>query len=155
MRTRTAVRYEDDVYTWSQQQAAALRRAARSRLSLPEPIDFLNIAEEIESLGASELRELYSRYLVLLMHLLKWEYQPDKRSPSWRSTIRTQRRELAKLLQTSPGLKPKRRSELAQAYAGAREDAAEETGLPLARFPETCPYNIEQVESTAWWPGDP
>jgi hypothetical protein len=62
MTTRSAARYEDDVYTWSQQQAEALRHAARSRANLPEPVDFANVAEEIESLGASELRELYRHF---------------------------------------------------------------------------------------------
>ncbi|MEI4926986.1 DUF29 domain-containing protein, partial [Klebsiella pneumoniae] len=90
-------------YTWSLQQAEALRRAAASRVNLPDPIDFANVAEEIESLAASQLRELYSRYRVLAAHLLKWQHQPDRRTPSWRTTIRTQRDEIADLLQTSPG----------------------------------------------------
>ncbi len=154
MPTPTATRYEDDVYTWSQEQAAALRRAARTRLNLPEPVDFANVAEEIESLGASQLRELYSRYRVLLLHLLKWQHQPDRRGPSWRVTIRNQRDEIAELLGMSPGLKPKRPAQLTKAYRGARQDAADETGLPLERFPETCPYTLEQVESATWWPGE-
>lgn len=154
MPARTATRYEDDVYTWTQEQAAALRRAARTRLDLPDPIDFANVAEEIESLGIAQLHALYSRYVVLLMHLLKWQYQPERRTPSWSATIRTQRREIAKLLRLSPGLKPKRPAELAEAYAAAREDAAAETGLPVERFPETCPYTLEEVESPAWWPGE-
>jgi hypothetical protein len=153
MSTRTAVRYEDDVYTWSQQQAQALRRAAVSRSNLPEPIDFLNVAEEIESLGVSQLRELYSRYVVLLVHLLKWQHQPAKRSRSWRLTVHTQRDELAKLLRISPGLKRKRIAELTEAHAVARARAVIETGLPIERFPQTCPYAPEEVESTDWWPG--
>ena len=147
MTTRTAVRYEDDVYTWSLQQAAALRRAARSRVNLPDPLDFANLAEEIESLGISQQRELYSRYLVLLVHLLKWEHQPLQRGASWRATIRTQRNELEKLLRLSPGLKPKRRAELQDAYRRARDDAADETGLPPDTFPDKCPWTPDQVES--------
>jgi hypothetical protein len=154
MSTRTAVRYEDDFYGWSQEQAAALRRAAAARVNLPAPLDFANLAEEIESLGASQLRELYSRYRVLLLHLLKWQYQPAKRSPSWRGTINTQRREIEDLLSLSPSLKPKRRARLAKAYAAAREDAANETGLPIGTFPERCPYTLEEVESGAFWPGE-
>ncbi|HET6468769.1 MAG TPA: DUF29 domain-containing protein [Geminicoccaceae bacterium] len=154
--TRTAVRYEDDFYTWSQEQATALRRAAKSRANLSDPLDFENLAEEIESLGISQQRELYSRYAVILLHLLKWQYQPGRRSRSWRASIRTQRREIAELLLISPGLKPKRRAQLARAYIGAREDAAEQTGLPIERFPELCPYTLEQVESGDWWPeGEP
>jgi hypothetical protein len=102
MPTRAAARYEDDFYSWTLEQAAALHRAASSRVNLPEPLDLANLAEEIESLGAFELREPYSRYLALLMHLLRWQHQPERRTPSWRATIRTQRHELARLLKTSP-----------------------------------------------------
>jgi hypothetical protein len=154
MPTRTAVRYEDDVYSWSLEQAAALRRAARARASLPEPIDFENVAEEIESLGVSQLRELYSRYRVLLVHLLKWQHEPARQGPSWRITIRNQRDEIAELLAQSPGLEPKRRGQLAKAYKGARADAADATGLDPATFPESCPWTPEQVESAAFWPGE-
>lgn len=153
MPTTTAVRYDEDFYGWTQDQAAKLRRAAASRVNLPDPVDFANLAEEIESLGVSQLRELYSRYVVLLMHLLKWEHQPERRGPSWRSTVSTQRREIAKLLSLSPGLKSKRGKELVDAYAAAREDAAEETGLSIDGFPEACPYSLEQVEDRGWWPG--
>jgi hypothetical protein len=152
MPTRTAIRYEDDFYSWSQEQAAALRRAAAVRVNLPDPLDFANLAEEIESLGLEQLRELYSRYRVLLLHLLKWQYQPQRRTPSWRTTIRLQRDELARLLKLSPGLKPKRRAALLDAYTGAREDAADATRLPLGRFPEQCPYTLEEVEGGAFWP---
>ena len=152
MPSRSAARYDDDVYTWSREQAEALRRAARSRVNLPDPIDFEHVAEEIESLGISQLRELHSRYVVLLAHLLKWQHQPERRSPSWRRTIRTQRHELAKLLSLSAGLKAKRAGELADAWPRAREDAADETGLPLERFPEVCPYGVDAVEDAAFWP---
>lgn len=152
MPVRAATRYEDDVYSWSREQAAALRRAAASRINLPEPVDFVNIAEEIESLGISQLNELYSRYRVLLMHLLKWQFQPEKRSPSWRKTIRTQRDLIARLLRQSPGLKSKRHAECTDAYAGAREDAADETGLPPERFPADCPYVPDEIESASFWP---
>lgn len=155
MPTRTATRYEDDTYTWAVEQAAALRRAARSRVNLPAPVDFLNVAEEIESLGVSQLRELRSRYIVLLAHLLKWQYQPQKRGPSWRATIRTQRREIADLLALSPGLRPKRQARLTDAYIAAREDAARQTRLSLDRFPEPCPYSLEEVERQGWFPGAP
>lgn len=153
MSGRAAARYEDDAYTWSREQAAALRRAAASRTNLPEPVDFLNVAEEIESLGISQLNELYSRYRVLLMHLLKWQFQPERRSASWRKTIRTQRDLIGRLLRQSPGLRPKRQAELADAYAGAREDAADETDLAVERFPRACPYGLDEVESGSFWPG--
>jgi Domain of unknown function DUF29 len=152
MTTRTAARYEDDMYTWSRQQAAALRRAARSRVNLPDPIEFANVAEEIDSLGISQPHELASRYRVLLMHLLKWQYQADKRTLSWRSTVNTQRDEIADLLERSPGLKPKCRTELAKAYRRARAAAAGETELPIETFLAQCPWTPAQVESTTFWP---
>jgi hypothetical protein len=154
MPARAATRYEDDVYKWTREQAAALCRAATSRVNLPEPVDFMNVAEEIESLGISQLNELYWHYRVLLMHLLKWQLQPAKRSPSWRKTIRTQRDLIARLLRNSPGLKPKRQAELIEAYTGAREDAADETGLPVVRFPPTCPYSLDEAEAAAFWPDE-
>ncbi len=152
MTRRATVPYEDDFFTWTREQAQALRKAAASRVDLPSPVDFANVAEEIESLGISQLRELYSRYRVLLAHLLKWQHQPDHRTPSWRTTIRTQRDEIARLLRLSPGLKPKRQAELDDAYPAAREDAADETGLALERFPERCPYALQEVEDAGFWP---
>jgi hypothetical protein len=154
MPSRLAVRYEDDFYSWTREQAAALRRVAATRANLPEPVDLENVAEEIESLGVSQLRELSARYRVLLLHLLKWQYQPDKRTPIWRTTIRDQRHEIADLLQLSPGLKPKRAARLAQAYPRARDDAAEETGLPVEQFPVACPYTLGEIEAGEWWPID-
>jgi hypothetical protein len=154
MPTRAAAGYDEDFYTWTRDQAAALRRAARSRANLPDPVDFLNVAEEIESLGASQLRELYSRYRVLLMHLLKWRYEPERQTPSWRITIRNQRDEIARLLKMSPGLKPKRRAQMLDAYTGARADAADETGLPLDQFPQACPWTLDEVECATFWPGE-
>lgn len=148
----TTARYDTDFYSWTQDQAAKLRRAATSHINLPDPVDFANLAEEIESLGISQVRELYSRYVVLLTHPLKWEHQAKR--GSWRNTVNTQRREIAKLLSLSPGLKPRRARELADAYASAREDAAEQTKLPTECFPEICPYSLEQVEDRAWWPAD-
>src|SRR5262245_15403138 len=92
--------YSDDFYTWTQTTAALIR--AGKWLD----IDAESLAEEVESLGKSQQRELSSRLDVLLMHLLKWQYQPERRQigQSWRSTIRTQRRELQRLLVQNPGL---------------------------------------------------
>ena len=142
----------DNFYGWTREQARALRAsAAASRVDLPAPVDFANLAEEIESLGISQLRELYSRYRVLLAHLLKWQHQPDHRTPSWRTTIRTQRDEIAKALRLSPGLKLKRQAELDEAYAGAREDAADD-GARVPAVSERCPYALDEVEDRAFWP---
>jgi len=134
--------YAQDFYTWTKTTAALIRAGKWSAL------DREALAEEIESLGKSQHRELGSRLDVLLLHLLKWGYQPLERSGSWRSTIRTQRRELRRLLQQNPGLP----SAVADGYPDARLDASDETGLPLATFPATCPWTLEQVLDADFWP---
>jgi hypothetical protein len=144
--------YDTDLYTWTQRQAAALRRVARERVDTTEPVDWEHVAEEIEDMGKAQARELYSRYLVLLAHLLKWRHQPEQRSGGWRGTIVEQRIQLAKLLRGSPGLKPKRSAEFREAYADARSIAAAETGLPLATFPPHPPYTLDEAMDPAFWP---
>jgi uncharacterized protein DUF29 len=138
--------YEQDFYAWTQEQAALLRKGA------VQDLDLANLAEEIESLGKSQHRELGSRLDVLVLHLLKWGYQPRERSGSWRSTIRTQRRELRRLLQQQPSLRPLVPDAVADGYPDARLDAGDETGLPLATFPATCPWTPEQVLDADFWP---
>ena len=130
--------YESDTYGWALQQAEALRAAARLKLNTPLALDWENLAEEIESLGKSQARELSSRYYRLLAHLLKWEFQPDRRTPSWRGTVTEQRTELREVIDDSPSLKPQRQARFDRAYRDARELAAAETRLPLATFPEKC-----------------
>lgn len=150
--TRPNFDYDTDFYGWCLDQAAALRRASEARLNLAEPLDLANLAEEIESLGRSQERELGSRYKVLLMHLLKWRHQQEGRSVSWRATIRNQRWELARLLRQNPSLRRLRADEVADAYPPCREDAADETGLPVETFPATCPFTLEQIHDMDFWP---
>jgi Domain of unknown function DUF29 len=126
--------YEQDFYQWTQQMAELLRSGRWQEL------DVENIAEEIESLGRSDRRELKSRLDILLMHLLKWLCQPDSRTNSWRSTITEQRIRILDLLEDSPSLKPFLEGEFNQCYENARKLAADETGLPLTIFPENCPF---------------
>jgi hypothetical protein len=137
--------YEKDTYTWALQQADALRRRSANE------IDWENVAEEIESVGRSEARELESRYTVLLAHLLKWRFQLDKRSGSWEATIKVQRRLIDKELRNNPGLKPRREELFADAYVAAL-GVAVETGLGLEAFPEASPFTIEQAMDDAFWP---
>lgn len=144
--------YERDFYDWTRRQAELLRHAGGMRLNAVPGLDWEHIAEEIETLGKSQLRELYSRYKVLLLHLLKWRHQPPLRGASWRGTIRHQRDEISRLLADSPSLRSKRQPELRRAYVKAREDAEDETGLPLSAFPETCPFTLDQVEDDSFWP---
>lgn len=138
--------YDTDFFRWTEEQAAALRAG---RL---EDLDLSNLAEEIESLGRSDRREIESRLGVLLMHLLKWRYQPQKRSGSWETTIRTQRREIEKLLNDSPSLRREVGAFTQGAYDSSRRNAAAETGMPLEAFPAACPFRVEDVMTDEWLP---
>ena len=139
----TATLYDEDLVLWSEHQAALLRRrAAGERVNEIEP-DWLNIAEEIEGVGRSERRELRNRLARLLQHLLKWRYQPDHRSRSWRATIAAQRREIEALLADSPSLRATLSDVLPGAYRAGRADAMTETGL--LDLPAVLPFSVEQV----------
>jgi hypothetical protein len=138
--------YDTDFYAWTQEQAELLRQG---RLA---DIDLENLIEEIESLGRSERRSFRSALLLLTQHLLKWQYQPEKRSPSWQTTIRTQRRQIAMMLEDNPSFKAWIPEALAKGYADGRKDAADETGISLPTFPETCPYPWEQLTDEDWLP---
>jgi hypothetical protein len=141
--------YETDTYTWAMKQSDALRRRSANE------IDWDNVAEEIESVGKTELRELRSRYTVLLTHLLKWLIQPHSRSASWEITIKGQRRELTRHLAANPGLKLLRDSTFGEAYMEARDAAAIETALPLGDFPDTNPFTLAQAMDDSFWPDGP
>jgi uncharacterized protein DUF29 len=147
MRTNTAL-YDQDFYAWTQEQAARLREGALHDL------DVTNLAEEIESLGKSDRRALGSHLRNLVLHLLKWHWQPPGRYPgySWRASIRNARAEIAVLLEDSPRLRREVSGLLSRWYPLARLDASDETGLPLATFPEACPWTPEQVLDEAFWP---
>jgi Domain of unknown function DUF29 len=137
--TQARVRYEDDLFAWTQEQAALLRAHAA------DAIDWENLAEEIESMGGRDRRELESRLAVVLLHLLKWQAQHALRGPSWRKTLRTQRREIRKLLKQSPSLRREVPDLMRDAYADAVKDAIEETGPRPDVFRDTCPYASDDV----------
>ena len=138
--------YERDFYAWTEQQATLLKARYLSG------IDIDNLAEEIESMGASQRRELHSRLRVLVAHLLKWRHQTQARSSGWRGTIRTQRYEIDLLLQQSPSLRSRVPDALARSYPPARVLAADETGLRETMFSETCPFTLEQILDHDYWP---
>ena len=140
--------YETDFYAWSNEQAALLRAGKLSSA------DIEHIAEEIESMGRGEKRELVSRLRVLLHHLLKWQHQPSRRGNSWRLSIANARDELDTHLRDNPSLKAKLEETVADAYRLARRDAAAETGLAETTFPPECPYSIEQMMAESFWPGE-
>ena len=144
--------YERDFYTWTQRQADALRRAAEAQVNTPEALDWANVAEEIESMGREQAAKLRSSYRVLLMHLLKWQFQPNLQSRSWRATIARERGDAAEHLMENPGLKPRQEELFVAAYRRARKEAVVETGLLLKMFPETCPFTIEQALDDDFWP---
>ena len=143
---RNSVDYDEDFCAWTVEQARLLRSGGLSS------IDLENIAEEIESLGRSDRRELESRLTVLMMHLLKWRIQSKLRSQSWSGTILEQRQRIAKLLQESPSLRPSVDEVLAEAYSDAREAASNETGLPETEFPAECPFKPDEVLSRDFLP---
>lgn len=136
--------YEQDFLQWTQEQVEHLQRRAWEKL------DVENLIEELETLGRSERREFGSHLQVLIMHLLKWQYQPDRRSRSW-DTISRSRDKVQDCLEDTPSL----RRFLLDAewtekyYRRARRDAAKETApetaLPPERLPIDCPYAIDQL----------
>lgn len=138
--------YQTDFYAWAMEQAALLRAGGLSTA------DIANIAEEIESLGRAEKRELVNRLTVLLLYLLKWRFQPGFRSPSWNSSIREQRIRLRSHLKDNPSLKSKLDEAFAEAYELAVIGAARETGLPETDFPKASPYGFEQAVDDSFWP---
>lgn len=131
--------YEQDFYEWTQQMASILRNGHIDQL------DIENIAEEIESLGRSDKRELRSRLTVLLMHLLKWHYQPERRSNSWKATVTEQRIRILDLLAESPSLVSYLEGETDRCYKNAKALASAETGLNPTTFPQNCPYLLTEV----------
>ncbi len=134
-------RYEDDGYTWAIEQAALLREG---RLDL---IDVANIADEIIDVAKRETQSTRSALRLVLQHLLKWDYQPARRSRSWALTIRTQRRDFDREIRENPGLKPELDRLLAEAYADARDDALAESDLLDSDIPALCPYDWDAITS--------
>lgn len=141
--------YETDFYSWTQQQVSLLRNQQWHQL------DLLNLIEEIESLGRKERQELRNRLSVLITHLLKWEYQPQRRSRSWLATIRVQRRDTLRLLKDNPSLKPYLEEILPEAYEDGRDLAMGETDLPKSTFPSERAYTLTEILDEQFYPGEP
>ena len=138
--------YDRDFYAWANEQAALLRAGKLDRA------DIENIAEEIESMGRSEKRELVNRLAVLLLHLLKWRLQPAFRSTSLRLTIKEQRDRLRRHMDDNPSLKSRLDEAMADAYDLAQIAAERETGFAAESFPETCPSTFELAMSDIFLP---
>ena len=139
--------YEIDLAAWSDQQAAALRRRAANE------IDWENVAEEIESLGRSDKREIRNRLAVIVEHLLKWAYQPDQRSSSWRGSVVEARQQIASLIDESPSLQAYPAAVLTARHgAWAHGRARAEAASGITGLPEVCPWSAEQLLDDAFWP---
>jgi hypothetical protein len=139
--------YEKDLHAWANEQARLLR-AGRFDL-----LDIEHIAEEIEDVGKSEQRELANRMAVLLTHLLKWQYQTDRRGASWEKPIKAQRESIRYALEESPSLIPKLYEPrwLTMVWKHTVAQAVNETGLDC--FPNECPWTMQdEVLSEAWLP---
>jgi hypothetical protein len=133
--------YERDFYSWSLEQARLIREG---RI---EALDRDNLAEEIGSLGREQFNKLVGALRVAMLHMLKWDHQPARRSRSWMLSIKQARFEITNLLDDNPGLKPRVTEAIGRAYRGARIDAAKETGLNEADFPDACPYSFGDIAS--------
>lgn len=131
--------YNQDFYLWTKTVVQQLKENKFNEIDIP------NLIEEIESMGKSEKRELKTRLIVLLMYLLKWQYQPEKRSESWRSTISEQRICIETLLEDSPSLQPLLAEVFADCYQKARLKASDETGIKLNFFPQESPFTLEEI----------
>ena len=131
--------YDEDFAIWTA-ETARLLRAGRF-----DEVDIEHVAEEIEDMGKRDKRELHSRLTVLILYLLKWKWQPEKKSANWGSTIVTQRAELRRLFEQSPSLKTKVQDAVEEVYSDAMEGATVEAGLPARTFPRKCPFTPDQI----------
>lgn len=139
--------YYKDFYAWALHNAQLLREGRFSEL------DVNHLVEELEDMGNNK-QELASRFIILIAHLLKWEYQPERRGSSWERSIDEQRSQIDWLLQNKPSLKPGLTDAVTKIYSRAVKLAAKETKLPLAHFPSICSYSIEQLLDEDFYPGN-
>jgi hypothetical protein len=135
----TANLYDRDYYLWLTHTAQLIKEGKFSE------VDVANLIEEIEDMGRSEKRAVKSNLIIVLLHLLKYKYQPAKRTNSWKSSIREHRRRLRDDFQTSPSLKRYFEEVMEECYQDAREQAADETGLSLDTFPTESPFSTSEV----------
>ena len=144
----TPASYRDDYAGWAFEQARLVRTLS------PQGLDVSNLAEEIEDLGRNQYDKLESYLIVLLVHLLKWEFQPDRRGASWFKSVRNARFQVARVLAKNPSLTAVSRDALRDAYEAARIGAADETDLALGSFPTACPYswNDAMTRDISWPP---
>ena len=138
--------YATDFNLWVQQTARLLREHRW------QDIDLESLVGEIEDLGKSERRGITSQLTRLLLHLLKWQYQPQRRSDSWLDSITDARLQIELALKDSPSLKVYPSEQLERSYQKARHSASKQTEFPLSAFPEECPYLLEDLLNEDWLP---
>ncbi len=131
--------YEQDLFAWTQQQVNLLTHQRWHEL------DVENLIDELEGMARRDRREMINRLIILIAHLLKWEFQPDQQSGSWRGSIQEQRLQLNGLLEDSPSLHQQFIESLEKAYPQAIKLASKETELPTTKFPNECPYELAQL----------
>jgi len=138
--------YERDLCAWAQANAVLLRDGRLSQ------IDVAHIAEELEDMGKSERRSLRSHLRNLIIHLLKWQHQPERKSTSWELSILNARNEIEDILADSPSLVPELPDYIDSVYAAARQAAAVETMLDIDSFSAACPFTAEQIKDNDFRP---
>ena len=131
--------YEQDLFAWTQQQVNLLTHQRWHEL------DVENLIDELEGMATRDQREMTNRLIILIAHLLKWEFQPDHQSGSWRGSIQEERLQLNGLLEDSPSLHQQFIESLEKAYPQAIKLASKETELPTTKFPNECPYELAQL----------
>ena len=131
--------YKDDFYSWAFQQSRLLREGRVAEL------DCANIAEELEELGRAERRSLRSALARIIQHLLKWDFQPAKRTASGENSIYIHRVHASRDLRENPGLRPQLEEIVGEAHELAIGYAAEDTGLPRDTFPAACRYDFATI----------
>lgn len=138
--------YEKDYYLWLEKTVQLLQDGKLSE------IDRYNLIEEIADMGKSQKQAIKSNLRVLLMHLLKWKYQPIRRSNSWKASIVEHRKRIRDSFQDSPSLKPYFAEVFQESYQDARDLAAAETGLDSNIFPMNCPFTSEETLNPSYFP---
>ncbi|NJL82444.1 MAG: DUF29 domain-containing protein [Chloroflexaceae bacterium] len=139
-------KYLTDFSSWINQTAQLLRERRWQEIDVP------NLIEEVEDLGKSERRGIASQLTRLLLHLLKWQYQPQRRSDSWLDSITDARTQLELTIEDSPSLRSYPTEQLEESYQRARRQAAKQTGMEISVFPTVCPYSLEVVLAENWLP---
>ena len=146
--TNTTDLYDRDYYLWLSHTAQLISEGKF------DEVDAVNLIEEIEDMGRSEKRAVKSNLIIVLLHLLKYKYQPEKRTNSWKSSIREHRRRLRDDFKASPSLKQYMTEVFDECYQDGKAQAADETGLPLDTFPTESPFNPTEALNPDYLPQD-